>query len=336
MKGSESNPIRSTRDFITISNSDAVGATINNPVNANNFTVQFNNTNFTNVQANAGDGTIVKMYPLNCTLDLNYFNISAVFQNNKFSVAGVGLANSPVLITIPDGIYNIVNFVSVIANLLTTNVQFNGSVIGTNYINWFDQSAGSPSAFASTGNLQLFYRVYGTLPTAPSALTFNFVDLVANPPYNSRKLFGSSSNSIILPAALNAPGTITTYVFPFPCDLQTYNIIRVHASIARRTYRMVSGALNQSDVFFELPLQSFNAVGTTLVFQPNDPSAMEQVVDSNFDTLRIQLRDIFGDLIPLSPTAEFNLTLAVTRDVPEQTNAQKIQNLSTFQHFNTV
>jgi hypothetical protein len=72
------------------------------------------------------------------------------------------------------------------------------------------------------------------------------------------------------------------------------------------------------------------------VFQPNDPAALEQVVDSNFDTLRIQLRDIYGDLIPLSPTAEFILTLAVTRDVPEQTNAQKISNLSTFQHFNTT
>ena len=332
----ESNPIRSTRDFISISNSDAVGATINNPINANNFTIQFNNTNFTNIQANAGDGTIVKMYPQSCTLDLNYFNISAVFQNNKFSVAGVGLANTPVLITIPDGIYNIVNFVSTLANLLTTNVQFAGSVIGTNYINWFDQTAGSPPSFASTGNLQLFYKVYGALPTPASALTFNFVDTAANPPYNSRKLFGSSSNAIQIAAPPPGPGAITTYVFPYPCDLQTYNIIRVHASIARRTYKMVGGALNQSDVFFELPLQSFNSVGTTLVYQPNDPASYEQVVDSNFDTLRIQLRDIYGDLIPLAPTAEFNLTLAVTRDVPEQTNAQKIQNLSTFQHFNTI
>jgi hypothetical protein len=328
----EANPIRSTRDFITISNSDAVGATTNNPVNANNFTIQFNNTNFTNIQANAGDGTIVKMYPQSCVLDLNYFNISAVFQNNKFSVTGANLA-APVLLVIPDGIYNIVNFVSTLAALLNAQVQFVGSVPGTNYISWFDQTAGSPSPFASTGNLQLFYKVYGAVAT--SALTFSFVDTGANPPYNSRKLFGSSSNTIILPNAAGA-NSFASYIFPYPCDLQTYNIIRVHASIARRTYKMVGGALNQSDVFFELPLQSFNSVGTTLVFQPNDPAALEQVVDSNFDTLRIQLRDIYGDLIPLSPSAEFILTLAVTRDVPEQTNSQKIQNLSTFQHFNTT
>ncbi len=329
----EANPIRSTRDFITISNSDAVGATTNNPINANNFVVQFNNTNFTNVQANAGDGTIVKMYPQSCVLDLNYFNISSVFQNNKFSVAGTALPVSPVVITIPDGIYNIVNFVSTLAAQLQANVIFTGTTAGTNYVTWFDQTAGSPSPFASTGNLQLFYKVYGTLTT--SALTFSFVDQAANPPYNSRKLFGSSSNTISLPAG-GAGGSFASYVFPYPCDLQTYNIIRVHASIARRTYKMQGGALNQSDVFFELPLQSFNSVGTTLVFQPNDPAALEQVVDSNFDTLRIQLRDIYGDLIPLSPTAEFILTLAVTRDVPEQTNAQKISNLSTFQHFNTT
>ena len=154
----EANPIRSTRDFITISNSDAVGATTNNPVNANNFTIQFNNTNFTNIQANAGDGTIVKMYPQSCVLDLNYFNISAVFQNNKFSVTGANLA-APVLVVIPDGIYNIVNFVSTLAALLNGQVQFAGSVPGTTYISWFDQTAGSPSPFASTGNLQLFYKV---------------------------------------------------------------------------------------------------------------------------------------------------------------------------------
>jgi hypothetical protein len=328
----EANPIRSTRDFITISNSDAVGATTQAPANANNFTIQFNNTNFTNVQANAGDGTIVKMYPQSCVLDLNYFNISSVFQNNKFSVSGAALP-AAVVITIPDGIYNIVNFVSTLAAQLQANVVFTGTTPGTNYVSWFDQTAGSPSPFASTGNLQLFYKVYGNLTT--SALTFNFVDQAANPPYNSRKLFGSSSNSIVLPAG-GAANSFASYVFPYPCDLQTYNIIRVHASIARRTYKMQGGALNQSDVFFELPLQSFNSVGTTLVFQPNDPAALEQVVDSNFDTLRIQLRDIYGDLIPLSPSAEFILTLAVTRDVPEQTNAQKISNLSTFQHFNTT
>ena len=328
----EGNPIRSTRDFIVLSNANAVGATTTNPVNPNNFTIQFNNTNFTNIQANAGDGTIVKMYPQICTLDLNYFNISAVFQNNKFSVTGTALA-APVVITIPDGIYNIVNFVSTLQTLLNAGVQFVGSTPGTNYVSWFDSTAGSPSPFASTGNLQLFYKVYGALTT--SALTFNFVDQVANPPYNSRKLFGSSSNTISLPAG-GAANSFATYVFPYPCDLQTYNVIRVHANLARRTYKMQGGALNQSDIFFEMPLSSDNSVGTTLVFQPNDPFAFEQVVDSNFDTLRIQLRDIYGDLIPLSPAAEFNLTLGVTRDVPEQTNAQKISNLSTFQHFNSV
>jgi hypothetical protein len=99
---------------------------------------------------------------------------------------------------------------------------------------------------------------------------------------------------------------------------------------------MSNGALNQSDIFFEIPLSSDNAVGTTLVFMPNDPFAFEQIVDSNFDTLRIQLRDIYGDLIPLAPTAEFNLTLGITRDVPEQTNVQKIKQLSNFQHFSVV
>jgi hypothetical protein len=339
----EGNPIRSTRDFVVLSNLNAVGASTATPVNANNFSVQFNNTNFTNVQANAGDGTIVKMYPQLCSLDLNYFNISAVFQNNKFSVAGAALANSPVLITIPDGIYNIVNFVSTIAGLLNTNCNFTGED-AANYTTWFDSTAGSPSPFASTGNLNLFYKAYGT-PTL-SDLTFTFVGTSGGVDYNSRKLFGSSSAAIILFApAVVVTGKFGSYTFPYPCDLQTYNIIRVHANIARRTYKMSGGsavapvsqgALNQSDIFFEMPLSSDNSVGTTLVFQPNDPFAFEQVVDSNFDTLRIQLRDIYGDLIPLSPTAEFNLTLGVTRDVPEQTNAQKIANLSTFQHFNST
>lgn len=328
----ENNPIRSTRDFVVVSNLNAVGASNNTPVNANNFTIQFNNTNFTNIQANAGDGTIVKMYPQLCTLDLNYFNISAVFENNRFVVSGASLIGSPVTITIPDGIYNIVNFVSTLQTLLNAGVDFVGSD-AINYINWFDTSAGSPSPFASTGNLNLFYKVYGTGGTAPSDLTFTFVGAG----FNSRKLFGSSSNAITLSVPV-APlvGKIAIYVFPYPCDLQTYNIIRVHANIARRTYKMTSNALNQSDIFFEMALSSANSVGTTLVFQPNDPFSLEQLVDTNFDTLRIQLRDVYGDLIPLASTAEFNLTLGVTRDVPEQTNAQKISNLQSFQHFNSV
>lgn len=327
----EDNPIRSTRDFVVLSNSNGVGATVNAPAPAQNFTVQFNNTNFTNIQANAGDGTVVKMYPQLCSLDLNYFNISAVFQNNQFVVAGTALANTPVTITIPDGIYNIVNFVSTLTSLLNANVNFSGET-ASDYTIWFDTTAGSPSAFASTGNLNLFYKVYGTPPNI-SDLTFTFVGAG----FNSRKLFGSSSNSITL-FAPQAPvaNKFATYVFPYPVDLQTYQIIRVHASIARRTYKMSNGALNQSDIFFEIPLSSDNSVGTTLVFMPNDPFAFEQIVDSNFDTLRIQLRDIYGDLIPLAPTAEFNLTLGITRDVPEQTNVQKIKQLSNFQHFSVV
>lgn len=332
----ESNPIRSTRDFVTLSNLNAVGATPANPVNANNFTIQFNNTNFTNVQANAGDGTIVKMYPQLATLDLNYFNISTIFANNKFVVSGTQLINTPVTITIPDGIYNIVNFVSTLQQLLNANVDFTGSD-GTNYIVWFDSTAGSPSPFASTGNLNLFYKAYGTGGTAISDLTFTFTGTSGGVAFDSRKLFGSSSTAItlLMPTAPVA-GKFGSYVFPYPCDLQTYNVIRVHANIARRTYKMANNALNQSDIFFEMSLQSGNSVGTTLVFQPNDPFAYEQIVDSNFDTLRIQLKDIYGDPIPLSPSAEFNLTLGVQRDVPEQTNAQKIKNLATFQHFNSV
>jgi hypothetical protein len=333
----ETNPIRSTRDFVVLSNLNAVGATTANAVNANNFTIQFNNTNFTNVQANAGDGTIVKMYPQLCTLDLNYFNISAVFENNKFIVSGAQLLASPVTITIPDGIYNIVNFVSTLQTLLNAGCDFTNNS-ATQYVSWFDTAAGSPSPFASTGNLNLFYKVISPAvpPVTPlilSDLTFTFVGTG----FNSRKLFGSSSNSIVLPApALPIADKFGTYVFPYPCDLQTYNVIRVHANIARRTYKMTGNALNQSDIFFELPLSSFNQVGSTLTFQPNDPFSYEQVVDSNFDTLRIQLRDVYGDLIPLAATAEFNLTLGITRDVPEQTNAQKISNLTSFQHFNSV
>lgn len=328
----EDNPIRSTRDFVVLSNSNGVGSTPNQPAPAQNFTVQFNNTNFTNVQANAGDGTVVKMYPQLCSLDLNYFNISAVFENNQFVVSGTQLANSPVTITIPDGIYNIVNFVSILQTRLNTYVSFVGED-ATNFVTWFDTTAGSPSPFASTGNLNLFYKTYGTPPNI-SDLTFTFVGTG----FNTRRLFGSSSNSIVLeapPLPLNV-SKFASYVFPYPVDLQTYQIIRVHASIARRTYKMTGGALNQSDIFFEIPLSSNDSVGTTLVFQPNDPFGFEQIVDSNFDTLRIQLRDIYGDLIPLAPTAEFNLTLGITRDVPEQTNVQKIKQLSNFQHFNST
>lgn len=330
----EANPIRSSRTFLTVSNLQAVGATPTNYVNPNDFTVQFNNSSFTNVQANAGDGTIVKMYPQLCSLDLNYFNVSAVFGNNQLKFTSAIIVNSPVVITIPDGIYNIVNLVSTLGTLLNSNVNFVGETAANNTV-WFDTTAGSPPAFTSTGNINLFYRCYGT-PTIGD-ITVSFADSAATPPYNSRKLFGSSSNSIVITApAAPVADKFGIYSFPYSADLLTYNIIRVHANLARRTYAMSGGALNQTDIFFEMFLTSDNGTGTTVVFSPNDPFAFEQIVDSNFDTLRIQLRDVYGDLIQLAPTSEFHLTLGITREIPEQTNAQKIQQLAGFQHFNTI
>lgn len=330
---SDANPIRSSRSFITVSNLEAVGASPTNYVNPNNFTVQFNNSSFTNVQANAGDGTIVKMYPQLCSLDLNYFNISAVFGNNRLRFAGAQLANSPVTVVIPDGVYNIVSLITTLSALLNANVNFIGEDQNNNTV-WFDTTAGSPPAFTANGQINLFYRVYGNPPNL-SNLTVTFVDPAATPPFNSRKLFGSSSTSVTIIAPAAAPNNFGAFVFPYAADLLTYNIIRVHANLARRTYAMQNGALNQTDIFFEMFLTSDNGTGSTVVFSPNDPFAFEQVVDSNFDTLRITLRDVYGDLIQLADTAEFHLTLGVTREVPEQTNAQKIQQLSSFQHFNT-
>jgi hypothetical protein len=333
----ETNPIRSSRTFLTVSNLEAVGATIANYVNANDFTVQFNNSSFTNVQANAGDGTIVKMYPQLCSLDLNYFNISAVFGNNKLRFTSPIIVNSPVVITIADGIYNIINLISVLQTQLNTNVNFVGED-ATNYTIWFDTTAASPAPFTVNGQINLFYKCYGA-PTVGD-ITVDFVNALATPPYNSRKLFGSSSNTIVIPApTLPVANKFGSYVFPYAADLLTYNIIRVHANLARRTYAMSGGAvkaLNQTDIFFEMFLTSDNGTGTTVVFSPNDPFAFEQVVDSNFDTLRIQLRDVYGNLIQLAPTAEFHLTLGITREIPEQTNAQKIQQLASFQHFNSI
>lgn len=333
----ETAPIRSSRTFLTVSNLEAVGATPSTYVNPNDFTVQFNNSSFTNVQANAGDGTIVKMYPQLCSLDLNYFNISAVFQNNKLKFTSPLIVNSPVVITIPDGIYNIVNLISTLTTLLNTNVNFAGET-GTDYTIWFDTTAGSPPPFTSTGNINLFYKCYGA-PTVGD-IAVSFVDALAVPqPYNSRKLFGSSSNSIVITApAIAVANKFGIYALPYSADLLTYNIIRVHANLARRTYAMSGApkALNQTDIFFEMFLNGDNGTGTTFVFVPSDPFSFEQIVDSNFDTLRIQLRDVYGDLVQLAPTAEFHLTLGITREVPEQTNAQKIQQLASFQHFNSI
>lgn len=327
------NPIRSARSFITVSNLEAVGATPNNYVNPNNFTVQFNNSSFTNVQANAGDGTIVKMYPQLVSLDLNYFNVSSVFQNNRLQFAGALLVNSPVILTLPDGIYNLVTLISTLSVLCNANLNFVGEDAANNTI-WFDTTAGSPPPFTASGQINFFYKAYGT--PVLSDLTVTFVNQAVVPPFNSRKLFGSSSTSAILfapPAVVT--GKFGTLILPYSADLLTYNIIRVHANLARRTYAMENRSLNQTDIFFEMFLTSDNGTGTTVVFSPNDPFAFEQVVDSNFDTLQIQLRDVYGDLIQLADTAEFHLTIGVTREVPEQTNAQKIQQLQSFQHFNS-
>ena len=180
-------------------------------------------------------------------------------------------------------------------------------------------SAGTNMVFTNTFNAISSKYSWVFAPGNTGITTISFVNIINGIEYNSAKVFGSITNSIDIPAAqLN-------YTMPGNVDLVPYQVIRIHSNCAKRTFQKsapsTSGAntsatsiLQGTDILFEVPI--YNAqIGSVITWTPITTELYRQDLVSNFDQFNITLRDKRGNLIPLLPNCEVNLTFMIEREL---------------------
>lgn len=325
--------IKSSKQFVCIKNTDA----LTGQQSAQNFTINFSNSSFTNIQS-AHEQSKCYFTPQMICMDWFYNNVSAAARNNVFQLSGAGFNNGAVATyTIPDGVYDAVNLATTIASKAAA-VPGPGFVYGgimNAAGNW--TSGNTPPRFYLLFNVvtSKYTIAYDTAnPAGASNLTMTFVGNVGGVDFDSRRIFGSTANAITIPGAGQSFG------FPTFVDLVPYQAIRIHSNVAKRTMIMQpnsNGAkfLSNSDILFEIP--TFNQqVGGILTFVPTTPDVYRQEITANFDTMTIQVRDTEGRLIPLLENAELNLTFVVEREITQPSNEDRVSSVADYSQFSTM
>lgn len=214
------------------------------------------------------------------------------------------LRPNDVIITIPTNVYDGPSLNTAV-NAAMVNQVYNG--------------AGANMVFANTFNAISSKYSWVFAPGNAGITTISFVNIINGIEYNSAKVFGSITNLINIPAAqLN-------YTMPGNVDLVPYQVVRIHSNCAKRTFQKsapsTSGAntsatsiLQGTDILFEVPI--YNAqIGSVITWTPITTELYRQDLVSNFDQFNISLRDKRGNLIPLLPNCEVNLTFMIEREL---------------------
>lgn len=208
------------------------------------------------------------------------------------------------IITIPTNVYD--------GPALNTAV--NAAMAGLVFNN-----AGANMVFANTFNAITSKYSWVFAPANAGITTISFVNTIGGVEYNSAKVFGSITDAIDIPAAQ------TNYTMPGNVDLVPFQVVRIHSNCAKRTFQKsapnTSGAnasatsiLQGTDILFEVPI--YNAqIGSVITWTPITTELYRQDLVSNFDQFNISLRDKRGNLIPLLPNCEVNLTFMIEREL---------------------
>jgi hypothetical protein len=328
-----STTIKSSKQFVCIKNTDALAG----QQDAQNFTINFSNSSFTNVQS-AHEQSKCYFTPQMICMDWFYNNVSAATGNSIFQVSGAGFNNGAVATyTIPDGLYDAVSLANAIASKTSNGANppaFTYSGILNAAGNW--TQGNTPPQFYLLFNVitNKYTITYDTAnPAGASALTMTFVGAINGVNFDSRRIFGSITNSITIPVS-------RSFNFPTFVDLVPYQAVRIHSNVAKRTMLMQpnpAGAkfLSNSDVLFEIP--TFNQqVGGILTFVPTTPDVYKQEIAANFDTMTIQVRDMQGNLVPLLPNAELNLTFVIEREITQPSNEDRVSSVADYSQFSRM
>jgi hypothetical protein len=328
-----STTIKSSKQVVCIKNTDAMAG----QQDAQNFTINFSNSSFTNVQS-AHEQSKCYFTPQMICMDWFYNNVSAAAGNNIFQVSGAGFNGGvAATYTIPDGLYDAVSLANAIASKTSNGANppaFTYSGILNAAGNW--TQGNTPPQFYLLFNVitNKYTITYDTAnPAGASALTMTFVGAINGVNFDSRRIFGSITNSITIPVS-------RSFNFPTFVDLVPYQAVRIHSNVAKRTMLMQpnpAGAkfLSNSDVLFEIP--TFNQqVGGILTFVPTTPDVYKQEIAANFDTMTIQVRDMQGNLVPLLPNAELNLTFVIEREITQPSNEDRVSSVADYSQFSRM
>lgn len=302
--------------------------------NANSFSVNFNNSALTNIQ-----GVESKTYltPLLLTLDFDYNNISASALNNTLQVTSTNMKNSPVKITIPDGVYTSQTLIDTIVYLMNRSSATGGC-------KW-SGTAGADANMGWVGGINssriyLCWTVDNTGALGSSSTTINTYPLITGTQYNiSRPLGYTKSSPNITQATVttvtsSVPDNIQAVLSPNTSDMRVYDTIRICSSIAKRHFERTNGVLSQTQVLMEIPVYNIS-IGQTLIWEAmND--LYKQAVVSNFDNMTLEVRDTNGNLIPLKDTCDFNMNFIIEREIPQVSPEDRINSLRNINRLSSV
>jgi hypothetical protein len=327
--------VKMTKHFIGISDSDAdsFGTEAHN---CGNITINFLNPNLTNITSSS-DATKTIMNPLSLQFDVTYNNVSQAFRNNRFRVR------------------------SMTGNLLRQNgTNENGSNPAnapaqyTAAISWVggNQIAWTNTAYdAGTQSIRFRYATAAAFPVAAPEL---FIDSVYQDPntgvaYDSSRVLGTigaevgaAGHVVYTDGAFKLPYATTQgagagVVTPAFTDLQTVDVLQVRSNCAKRYYRKqgnnpVSGLnpLSFVPVLFEIPLDT--VVGGSFYWQPQD-DRYSQEINSNFETMTLQITDKFGRVVPFNNNAELNYQFVIEREIIVPSNEERIKAMSEYNRF---
>jgi hypothetical protein len=332
--------VKTSKHFISVSNSDSndFGTASHNPAQIN---ITFNNSGITSVSSYT-DQIITTMTPISMSIDLNYYNVAEAFRNNKFRIAtttgnllSVGGTNenaAPIEITLTEGIYR--SGAEMAAEILNRLTALNVTWVGGNVMQWTNTSYS-----AQTNSMTLAYPTAAPAGTPVIVLRTKFTS--NNVIYDSSRIWGSTGavvNNIYEDGAFLLPYANRVAGLPLPSqiDLRTINVIRIHSNIAKRFFAKRGNgtnptrALSLTDTLFEIPVDV--NLGDGLVWQPCD-NRYGQTIASNFDELRLTLTDKNDNVIRFVNNAEINFIFSVERDIPTQTNEERIKAIGDYNVF---
>ena len=179
--------------------------------------------------------------------------------------------------------------------------------------------AGANMVFANVFNAVTSKYTWAFAPGSTGITTISFVNTIGDVQYDSAKVFGSITPTIQIPVAQ------TNFTMLGNVDLVPFQVIRIHSNCAKRTFQKsaltTSGAnanatsiLQGTDILFEVPIYSAQ-IGSVITWTPITTELYRQDLVSNFDQFNFSLRDKRGNLIPLLPNCEVNITFMIEREL---------------------
>lgn len=344
---SSKSEVKYSRQFVTVKNSDGLAG--DNSL-AQNFQVAFSNSAFTNQQS-AHEQTKTYFTPQFVSFDFFFDNVSEQLKNNRFQIRATDPSNnskilggSPYTCIIPTGTYDGGTLATAIQSALNNATTGFKWTSGTTLANW------TVTFSVLTNRLTFSYAVAEPAGGMSLTMVFKYTDTNQTPSvtYNSIKLLG---NIGITREVANTAGIVMLSIV----DLAPFQAVRLHSNIAKRTFAMtdrflyqpptllnpnppplfVGKQLNGTDILFEIP--TFNQLaGSSLTFLPTTPDVYRQEIVSNFDNITFQLRDTFGNLLPLFEGCEFNITFVIEREIIQPNNEDRLGAVSDFAEFSTM